>query len=123
VWIISRHYSDDQRMGSLFARIGREIGDRVDVAVDMRQIFRKSPEESGALLRTCKSVLEGWYTTYMQVVYGGASGRDHGSAVELGKDGREQAGEALRPRLWCARPLMKIRPRLPRSDHLTVLEV
>lgn len=25
VWIISRHYSDDQRMGSLFQRIGREV--------------------------------------------------------------------------------------------------
>lgn len=40
VWIISRHYSDDQRMGALFQRIGREIGDRVEAAVDLRQVFR-----------------------------------------------------------------------------------
>ncbi len=28
VWIISRHYSDDQRMGSLFQRIGQEVRGR-----------------------------------------------------------------------------------------------
>ena len=54
-------------MGSLFARIGREIGDRVDAAIDIRQIFRQSPEDSVALLKTCKGALEGWYSTYMQV--------------------------------------------------------
>jgi dynein heavy chain len=29
VWIISRHYSDDARMGSLMERIANEIGDKV----------------------------------------------------------------------------------------------
>eukprot|EP00798_Chlamydomonas_sp_ICE-L_P031817 gene31817-7021_t len=51
VWIISRHYSDDQRMGSLFQRIAREIGDRVEVAIDMRNIFRNSPQEAVDLVR------------------------------------------------------------------------
>lgn len=66
VWIISRHYSDDQRMGSLFQRIALAIGDRVEAAVDMSQIFRTPPQESLALLRACKSVLEHWFSTYMQ---------------------------------------------------------
>ena len=67
MWIISRHYSDDQRMGSLFQRIALEIGDRVERAVDLSQIFRMPPHESLCLLRACKSVLEHWYSTYMQV--------------------------------------------------------
>ena len=36
VWIISRYYSDDMRMGALFKRIGQEIGDRVEAAIDVR---------------------------------------------------------------------------------------
>ena len=72
MWIISRHYSDDQRMGSLFTRIGREVGDRVEAAVDMRAILRQSPQEAVDLLRTCRSVLEAWYSTYMQVGRGGS---------------------------------------------------
>ncbi|KXZ49756.1 DHC2 protein [Gonium pectorale] len=65
VWIISRHYSDDQRMGSLFQRIAREIGDRVESAVDLRHIFRMSSTDAVELLKVCKSVLEHWLSTYM----------------------------------------------------------
>lgn len=36
VWIISRYYSDDMRMGALFKRIGQEIGDRVEAAIDVK---------------------------------------------------------------------------------------
>ncbi len=36
VWIISRYYSDDIRMGALFKRIGQEIGDRVEAAIDVK---------------------------------------------------------------------------------------
>lgn len=36
VWIISRYYSDDMRMGSLFKRIGQEIGERVEAAIDIK---------------------------------------------------------------------------------------
>ena len=36
VWIISRYYSDDMRMGALFKRIGHEIGDRVEAAVNVK---------------------------------------------------------------------------------------
>ncbi|KAL6757976.1 dynein heavy chain, N-terminal region 1-domain-containing protein, partial [Haematococcus lacustris] len=67
VWIISRHYSDDQRMGALFHRIARELGDRVEHAIDLRQLFKMQPTDAVELVRACKSVLEHWYTTYMQV--------------------------------------------------------
>ena len=33
VWIISRHYGDDERMGALFARIAGQIGDRIEAAI------------------------------------------------------------------------------------------
>lgn len=72
VWIISRHYSDDQRMGSLFQRIAREIGDRVEAAIDLRQMFRMAPAEAVELLRVCKNVLEHWYLQ----VSGCGSGHD-----------------------------------------------
>lgn len=67
VWIISRHYSDDQRMGSLFQRIAQEIGDRVECAIDLSQIFKVPPEEALKLIKACKSVLEDWYKRYMEV--------------------------------------------------------
>lgn len=67
VWIISRHYSDDQRMGSLFQRIAQEIGDRVEAAIDLTQIFRMPPQDSLKLLKACKAVLEHWYMRYMEV--------------------------------------------------------
>ncbi|MEW5308429.1 MAG: hypothetical protein WDW38_000392 [Sanguina aurantia] len=67
VWIISRHYSDDQRMGSLFQRIAREIGDRVEGAIDLRHIFRMPPADAVLLIKASKSVLEHWVLTYMKV--------------------------------------------------------
>ncbi len=67
MWIISRHYSDDQRMGSLFQRIAQEIGDRVERAIDLSQIFRVPPQEALSLIKACKSVLEHWYMRYMEV--------------------------------------------------------
>ena len=35
VWIISRHYGDDERMGALFKRIAAQIGDRIEAAVQL----------------------------------------------------------------------------------------
>jgi dynein heavy chain len=54
-------------MGALFHRIAREIGDRVEAAIDLRQIFRMQPSDAVELIRACKSVLEHWFSTYMQV--------------------------------------------------------
>lgn len=67
VWIISRHYSDDARMGALFARIATELCDRVDGAVMLHQLFRMPAAEAIELLRVSKAVLESWQSTYMQV--------------------------------------------------------
>ena len=36
VWIISRHYGDDERMGTLFGRIAAQIGDRIEAAVSLK---------------------------------------------------------------------------------------
>ena len=33
VWIISRHYGDDERMGALFSRIATKLADRIEAAV------------------------------------------------------------------------------------------
>lgn len=67
VWIISRHYSDDARMGALFARIANELCDRVNGAVMLRMVFRVPAAEAIEVLRVSKAVLEGWQSTYMQV--------------------------------------------------------
>jgi len=67
VWIMSRYYGDDERMGALLARIGRDIGDRVEGAVVLQELFRVSAAEAGELLRTSKALLEQWHATYMQV--------------------------------------------------------
>jgi dynein heavy chain len=67
VWIISKHYSDDARMGGLFERIAGKVGDRVERAIDLAQIFKVPAQEAVALISTAKVVAEQWYTTYMQV--------------------------------------------------------
>jgi hypothetical protein len=67
VWIISRHYSDDARMGSLFARIANEIGNRVEMAVDQTSLFRMQAADTIKLITVAKSVLDGWYSVYMHV--------------------------------------------------------
>lgn len=46
VWIISRHYSDDVRMGMLFHRIAVEIGDRVEAAIDVQVRLQISIKET-----------------------------------------------------------------------------
>lgn len=67
VWIISRHYSDDQRMGNLFQRIAREIGDRVEGTIDLSSIFKMQPADALEIIRIGKGALEHWYMVYMQV--------------------------------------------------------
>jgi hypothetical protein len=54
-------------MGALLGRIGREIGDRVEGAVALHELFRMSAADAGELLATSKALLEQWHATYMQV--------------------------------------------------------
>ena len=62
VWVISRHYKDDQRMEPLFQRIGWEIANRISTMINMRTIFR---EPAIKLINDAKLVLEKWKQSYM----------------------------------------------------------
>ena len=64
VWVISRHYKDDQRMEPLFGRIGWEIANRVSTMINMRTIFR---EPATKLITDAKAVLEKWKQSYMDM--------------------------------------------------------
>ena len=69
VWIISRHYSDDVRMGGLMVRIADEIGDVVSAEINVSDpasgIF--SLPVDVALEKVClgRTLLETWKSTYM----------------------------------------------------------
>jgi dynein heavy chain len=67
VWIISRHYSDDTRMGTLFERIANEIGNRVAAEINVKVLFTWSPADATARISLAKSVLEYWSEIYLQV--------------------------------------------------------
>eukprot|EP00899_Mesostigma_viride_P018540 jgi/Mesvir1/26688/Mv20468-RA.1 len=67
VWIISRHYSDDNRMGSLFERIANEIGDKVTEEIDIKALFQMPPSRAVVLIDEAKNVLESWSEVYLQI--------------------------------------------------------
>ena len=61
VWIISRHYGDDERMGALFSRIATKLADRIEAAVQTQacpvgrfEILEVEPEEGQTPRSTCK---------------------------------------------------------------------
>ncbi|KAK3281453.1 hypothetical protein CYMTET_10756, partial [Cymbomonas tetramitiformis] len=67
VWIISRHYSDDTRMGSLFERIANEIGDTVAEEIDVKVLFRMPPADATSKIELAKNVLEQWSEVYLKI--------------------------------------------------------
>ena len=68
VWIISHHYSDDQRMGGLMLRIANEIGDRIIDELDVEALFTKMPTaEAMAKVELAKKTAEAWRSTYMSM--------------------------------------------------------
>ena len=68
VWIISHHYSDDQRMGGLMLRIATEIGDRIIDELDVEALFTKMPtKEAMAKVDIAKKTAEAWRSTYMSM--------------------------------------------------------
>ena len=68
VWIISRHYSDDVRMGSLMERISNAIADKVASEIDVKAIFKAdSAEAAVANIESARAVLEQWLATYLAV--------------------------------------------------------
>ena len=67
IWIMSRYYNDDQKMGGLFRKIAIQIGDRAEAAVDIKTLFKQDAGHTTALLANATHMLEAWYTAYMQV--------------------------------------------------------
>eukprot|EP00898_Chlorokybus_atmophyticus_P006649 jgi/Chlat1/6986/Chrsp56S00523 len=67
VWVISRHYSDDNRMGSLMERIANEIADKVADEIDCKVLFHLTPSDAKQRIDGAKSVLEAWSEVYLQV--------------------------------------------------------
>jgi len=67
VWIISRHYNNDDRMVPLMERIAGKIAEKVAKEVNIRTILRKSPELAKATISEAKNVLDSWQTVYMDV--------------------------------------------------------
>jgi dynein heavy chain, axonemal len=67
VWIISRHYSDDEKMGNLFRRIANMLANRVEESIDLQAIFAMPPIEALTLIDTASTVLSEWRETYLKV--------------------------------------------------------
>ncbi|EFJ08822.1 hypothetical protein SELMODRAFT_131043 [Selaginella moellendorffii] len=67
VWIISRHYSDDARMGSLMERIAHQIAEKVSSEIDLKTLFTVPAESAVSKLTIGKAVLDSWSEVYMQV--------------------------------------------------------
>eukprot|EP00892_Ulva_mutabilis_P000670 jgi/Ulvmu1/10603/UM065_0059.1 len=67
VWIISRHYSDDERMGDLFRRIASMLAFRVEEHIDLKHIFDIPATDALGLINTAALVLSEWRDTYMKV--------------------------------------------------------
>lgn len=59
-------------MGALMGRIAREIGDRVEGAIALHELFHMPAADAAGLLSTSKALLEAWHTTYMQARLKGA---------------------------------------------------
>lgn len=67
VWIISRHYNKDSRMFPLMSLIAKDIAGKVAKQINVRNIFRRQPEEVMRTIRKGCEVLEVWHSTYMQM--------------------------------------------------------
>jgi dynein heavy chain len=67
IWIISRHYNKDERMSLLMHLIAVEIAEKVAKEINIRNIFRRRPEDAMDVIRKAKDVLDSWYRTYMTV--------------------------------------------------------
>lgn len=67
VWIISRHYSDDEKMGNLFRRIANMLANRVQEHIDLKTIFDIPAADALSLISTASLVLSEWRETYMKV--------------------------------------------------------
>lgn len=67
VWIISRYYNTDERMVPLMERIANELADRIELEIDIKNIFRKPPETTKLVLSQALEILRGWMEQYYDV--------------------------------------------------------
>lgn len=67
VWIISRHYSEDSKMGSLFCKIANMIGNRIEESIVIERLFSLAAPDALRLIDTGAAVLSEWRETYMKV--------------------------------------------------------
>ena len=67
VWVISRHYSDDNKMGNLMEKIANQIADRVESDINVRLLFKKPAVIALQEIELSKSVLDSWQQVYLQV--------------------------------------------------------
>ena len=67
VWVISRHYSDDNKMGNLMEKIANQIADRVESEINVRLLFKKPAMIALQEIELSKSVLDSWQQVYLQV--------------------------------------------------------
>ena len=78
VWVISRHYKDDQQMEPLMGRIAWEIANKIASLINVRTIFRESITGSIKLISESQAVLLKWEKSYMHMRHTiEESGRDN----------------------------------------------
>jgi dynein heavy chain len=66
VWSISRHYSDDEHMVPLLARIAWQLGQRCRDELVLRDIVTSpEPEAAAATVRQVKRMLDRWHESYL----------------------------------------------------------
>uniref|UniRef100_UPI00398F6830 dynein axonemal heavy chain 10 isoform X2 n=1 Tax=Pristiophorus japonicus TaxID=55135 RepID=UPI00398F6830 len=77
VWIISRHYNNDERMVPLMERIAWEISERVRKVINVRTIFKRNSSAAKKSALEAKRTLQGWKDSYFDIRFKiEASGRD-----------------------------------------------
>lgn len=67
VWIISRHYNQDERMVPLMARIANDLCVKVSLAINPKSLFELPPEEAKSLILQGQHLLQAWSQTYFAV--------------------------------------------------------
>ena len=98
VWVISRHYKEDQRMEPLMARIAWEVANKISNQINVRTIFRDNAAASIKLITEAQAVLQRWDSSYMQM--------------------RQKIEDSGRDNRWAARPATPRAPTLqPRAPH------
>jgi dynein heavy chain len=92
VWIISRHYGDDTRMGGLLGRVADEIGRVASEVADAKNpatgVFAVDATTALSRVRDAKRLLDTWRDSYMAM-------RD-----KIEKSGRDNRWEFDRKRLF-----------------------